>query len=197
MFTSIYTGFTLNQDIKRGGLRPVSRPADLAPRHRWPGLCWVTSSAIRQRPVGPGGWHADGLSGRPAVCRRCSPHWSCSNLFALGIGWIFTAVALMVKTPGTVMTLSWLVLMPGHLRLQHLCRSRDPARMVAGLRRGQSGQPHHQRPARHGGRGAVAAPRSASPCSRRFWSPPSFAPLTMWPLRARAGLTRKGQRGRP
>ena len=34
------------------------------------------------------------------------------NIFALGIGWIFTAVALMVRTPGTVMTLSWLVLMP-------------------------------------------------------------------------------------
>jgi len=34
------------------------------------------------------------------------------NVFAMGIGWIFTAVALMVRTPGTVMTLSWLVLMP-------------------------------------------------------------------------------------
>ncbi len=34
------------------------------------------------------------------------------NAFALGMGWIFTAVALMVRSPGTVMTLSWLMLMP-------------------------------------------------------------------------------------
>ncbi|MGZ8409089.1 MAG: ABC transporter permease, partial [Hyphomicrobium sp.] len=34
------------------------------------------------------------------------------NLFAFGFGWIFTALALMVRMPGTVMTLSWLVLMP-------------------------------------------------------------------------------------
>ncbi len=34
------------------------------------------------------------------------------NAFAFGIGWIFTTVALVVRTPSTVMTLSWLVLMP-------------------------------------------------------------------------------------
>jgi len=34
------------------------------------------------------------------------------NVFAFGIGWIFTAVALWVKSPSTVLTLSWLVIMP-------------------------------------------------------------------------------------
>jgi ABC-2 type transport system permease protein len=34
------------------------------------------------------------------------------NLFAFGFGWIFTSIALMVRTPGTVMTLSWMFQMP-------------------------------------------------------------------------------------
>src|SRR5690606_28911729 len=34
------------------------------------------------------------------------------NAFAFGIGWIFTTVALVVRTPSTVLTLSWTVLMP-------------------------------------------------------------------------------------
>src|SRR5690625_7372027 len=34
------------------------------------------------------------------------------DAFAFGMGWIFTALALSVRTPTTVMTLSWVVRMP-------------------------------------------------------------------------------------
>src|SRR4029079_14126279 len=34
------------------------------------------------------------------------------NACALGFGWIFTTIALIMRTPSTVMTMSWLFLMP-------------------------------------------------------------------------------------
>jgi ABC-2 type transport system permease protein len=34
------------------------------------------------------------------------------DLFAFGVGWIITILALLVRTPSTVMSLSWLVMMP-------------------------------------------------------------------------------------
>ena len=34
------------------------------------------------------------------------------DVFAFGMGWIFTTLAMAVRTPSTVMTMSWLVLMP-------------------------------------------------------------------------------------
>ncbi|WP_394171689.1 ABC transporter permease [Saccharospirillum alexandrii] len=34
------------------------------------------------------------------------------NLFAFGISWVFTTIGLLMRTPGAVMTLSWLFLMP-------------------------------------------------------------------------------------
>src|SRR5690606_30409939 len=34
------------------------------------------------------------------------------NVFAFGIGWVFTMVALWVSSPSTVLTLSWVVIMP-------------------------------------------------------------------------------------
>lgn len=111
MFTSIYTGFTLNQDISKGvfdrfrGL-PIWRPApitgaivgDFARYTISAMLVFAVGLLLGYRPEsGPLGVLAALLL---------------LNLFAFGIGWIFTALALMVKTPGTVMTLSWLFLMP-------------------------------------------------------------------------------------
>ena len=34
------------------------------------------------------------------------------NLFAFGLGWIFTTLGLLLRTPGAVMTFSWIFLMP-------------------------------------------------------------------------------------
>ena len=111
MFTSIYTGFTLNQDIKRGVFDrfralPIWRPAPVAGALLGD-VFRYTAAALLVLGVGMlMGFRAPG--GVPALLAALVM----LNLFALGIGWIFTAVALMVKTPGTVMTLSWLVLMP-------------------------------------------------------------------------------------
>ncbi|MGY6645284.1 MAG: ABC transporter permease [Salinarimonas sp.] len=111
MFTSIYTGFTLNQDIKRGVFdrfraMPIWRPAPLAGAILGD-VVRYTASALLVFGVGFAmGYRAEGGASAVIVALVLL------NIFALGIGWIFTAVALMVRTPGTVMTLSWLVLMP-------------------------------------------------------------------------------------
>ncbi|MCC5991050.1 MAG: ABC transporter permease [Rhodobacteraceae bacterium] len=111
MFTSIYTGFTLNQDIRRGVFDrfralPIWRPAPIAGAILGDVLRY-TASAVLVFAVGFAlGFRADGGVGALLVALVLL------NVFALGMGWIFTAVALMVRTTGTVMTLSWLVLMP-------------------------------------------------------------------------------------
>ena len=111
MFTSIYTGFTLNQDIQKGVFDrfralPIWRPAPIAGAILGDVLRY-TASAVLVLAVGfMMGYRLEG--GVPHLLAALV----LLNLFALGVGWIFTAVALMVRTPGTVMTLSWLVLMP-------------------------------------------------------------------------------------
>lgn len=111
MFTSIYTGFTLNQDIQRGVFDrfralPIWRPAPIAGAILGDVMRYTASAALVFVVGFFMGYRADGgaVSLLFAVVLL--------NFFALGLGWIFTAVALMVRTPGTVMTLSWLVLMP-------------------------------------------------------------------------------------
>lgn len=111
MFTSIYTGFTLNQDISKGvfdrfrGL-PIWRPAPIAGAIVGD-FARYTVSAVLVFAVGMLlGYRPDtGLGGVLAALILL-------NLFAFGIGWVFTALALVVKAPSTVMTLSWLFLMP-------------------------------------------------------------------------------------
>lgn len=111
MLTSIYTGFTLNQDIAKGVFdrfraMPIWRPAPLAGAILGD-VVRYTASALLVFVVGFAmGYRAEG--GVAAVLVSLA----LLNLFALGIGWIFTAVALTVRSAGTVMTLSWLVLMP-------------------------------------------------------------------------------------
>jgi ABC-2 type transport system permease protein len=111
MFASIYTGFTLNQDIHRGVFdrfraMPIWRPAPIAgalvgdiARHSVSALLVFAVGLIMGYRAGTG------LAGVVAALVLL-------NLFALGIGWVFTALALLVRTPGTMMTLSWLFLMP-------------------------------------------------------------------------------------
>jgi ABC-2 type transport system permease protein len=111
MFAAIYTGFNLNQDIQKGVFdrfrtMPLWRPAPIAGallgdmlRHSVSAMIVLLAGLIMgYRPE-------TGALGVLAV-------FAVLNLFALGIGWAFTFVALIVRTPGTFMTLSWLLLMP-------------------------------------------------------------------------------------
>ncbi len=111
MFTSIYTGFTLNTDISRGIFdrfksMPIWRPAPIVGAMLGDTVRYTVSATIvlaiglilGYRP-------AAGVSGVLLSILLL-------NVFAFGVGWVFTTVALLVKSPGSVMTLSWLVLMP-------------------------------------------------------------------------------------
>ena len=111
MFAAIYTGFTLNQDIHRGVFdrfraMPIWRPAPVAGalvgdigRHTASVLLvFAAGLIIGYRPE----------AGIPGVVAALA----ILNLYALGVGWVFTALAFLVRTPGTMMTLSWLFLMP-------------------------------------------------------------------------------------
>lgn len=110
-FTTVYTGFTLNTDISRGVYdrfksMPIWQPAPVVGAMAGDTVRYTLSSVIvvliglllGYRP-------ATGVVGVIASIVLL-------NVFAFGIGWIFTAVALWVKSPSTVLTLSWLVIMP-------------------------------------------------------------------------------------
>src|SRR5512134_1295475 len=111
MFTSMYTGFTLNQDIGRGVFDrfralPIWRPAPIAGAIIGDFVRYTVSAVIVLAAGLAMGYRPEGMIlGVIAVLLLI-------NLFAFGFGWIFTTLALLVRTPGTVMTLSWLVLMP-------------------------------------------------------------------------------------
>lgn len=111
MFTAIYTGFTLNTDISKGIFdrfrsMPVWRPSPIVGAMVGDSGRYTTAAVIVVVIGGLMGYRADGgFTGIVAAILLL-------NLFSFGIGWVFTAVALLVRTPGTVMTLSWLVLMP-------------------------------------------------------------------------------------
>ncbi|MBS7458257.1 ABC transporter permease [Coralloluteibacterium stylophorae] len=111
MFTTIYTGFTLNTDLSRGVYdrfrsMPIWKPAPLVGamlgdqlRYTLSGLIVIVIGLLMGFRPGAG------LAGVVASLLLL-------DVFAFGTSWIFTAVALWVRTPSTVMTLSWLVLMP-------------------------------------------------------------------------------------
>ncbi len=111
MFTSIYTGFILNQDIQRGVFdrfraMPIWRPAPIAGAILGDVVRYTVSAALVLAVGMVMGFRIEGGAGALLAALMLL------NVFALGIGWIFTAFALKVRTPGTVMTHSWLVLMP-------------------------------------------------------------------------------------
>lgn len=111
VFTSVYTGFMLNTDLSKGVFdrfrsMPIWRPSPLVGamigdtiRFTVSGLIvFIIGLMMGYRPV----------TGLPGVVSSIL----LLDVFAFGIGWIFTLLALLVRTPSTVMTLSWLVLMP-------------------------------------------------------------------------------------
>lgn len=110
-FTSIYTGFTLNTDLSRGiydrfRSMPIWRLSPIAGALLGDIVRFTVSSVIVFVVGYLLGFRPDtGLVGIVAAILLL-------DVFAFGIGWIFTTLAMAVRTPGTVMTLSWLVLMP-------------------------------------------------------------------------------------
>lgn len=111
VFTTLYTGFTLNTDISRGVYdrfrsMPIWKPSPLVgalvgdmARYTAAALVVVIVGLAMGFDAG-GGWM--GLIAAILIL----------NVIAFGLSWIFTTVGLVVRMPSTVMTVSWLVLMP-------------------------------------------------------------------------------------
>jgi ABC-2 type transport system permease protein len=111
LFTSIYTGVTLNGDISKGVFdrfrsMPIWSPSPIIGAMIGDVARYTASSLI---VVAIGillGYRAEtGVIGIVLSIMLL-------NVFAFGISWVFTAVGLLVRTPSTVMTSSWMVLMP-------------------------------------------------------------------------------------
>ncbi|HLA63470.1 MAG TPA: ABC transporter permease [Rhodothermales bacterium] len=110
-FTTIYTGFTLNTDLSKGIFdrfrsMPLWLPAPIVGAMLGDTIRYTISSIIVFVIGFVLGYRPEaGLGSIVAALALL-------NVYAFGIGWLFTTFALLVKTPSTVMTLSWLVLMP-------------------------------------------------------------------------------------
>ena len=111
VFTSIYTGFTLNTDLSKGIFdrfrsMPIWRPSPIVGAMAGDTIRYTISSVIVVVIGLILGFRPEaGIIGVVLAIVVL-------NIFALGFGWIFTTLALIVRTPSVVMTLSWLVLMP-------------------------------------------------------------------------------------
>jgi ABC-2 type transport system permease protein len=111
MFTSVYTGFTLNTDIGKGVFdrfrsMPIWKPAPLVGAMLGDTVRYSISSLVVILVGSIMGFRPQ--AGAPGLLAAVL----LLNVFAFGVGWTFTVLALVVRSPSTVMTLSWLVLMP-------------------------------------------------------------------------------------
>lgn len=110
-FTTIYTGFTLNSDISKGIFDrfrsiPIWRASPIVGAMAGDTVRYTLSSLI----VIVIGFI---LGFRPeAGLISVVASLILLNLFGFGMSWIFVVLALIVRTPSVVMTMSWLVLMP-------------------------------------------------------------------------------------
>lgn len=111
VFTSIYTGFTLNTDISRGIFdrfrsMPIWTPSPIIGAMLGDTMRYTASSSIVFLVGLLLGYRPEaGIFGVVQAILFL-------DLAAFGMSWFFIVAALLVRTPGTVMTLSWLVLMP-------------------------------------------------------------------------------------
>ncbi|PTY38773.1 ABC transporter [Saccharospirillum sp. MSK14-1] len=111
VFTTIYTGVTLNTDISKGiydrfKSMPIWRASPLVGAMAGDVIRYTGSSVIVFAIGLLLGYRPEGgvFSVVLAIVLL--------NLFAFGSGWVFTTLGLLLRTPGAVMTLSWAVLMP-------------------------------------------------------------------------------------
>lgn len=111
MFTSVYTGFSFNNDISRGVFdrfrsMPIWQPSPVVGamlgdviRYTFSALIVVILGLI--------------LGFRPAAgLLGVFLSMVLLDLFAFGMSWMFMLLAMVARSPATVMTLSWIVLMP-------------------------------------------------------------------------------------
>lgn len=111
VFTTIYTGMTLNTDIHKGiydrfKSMPVWHPSPLVGAMAGDVIRYTASAVIVFFIGMLMGYRTEtGLFGIVQAVLLL-------NLFAFGISWVFTTIGLLMRTPGAVMTLSWLFLMP-------------------------------------------------------------------------------------
>jgi ABC-2 type transport system permease protein len=111
VFTSIYTGLTLNTDVSKGvfdRLRsmPVWQLSPIVGAMAGDTVRYAISSAIVIVVGLIMGYRPEtGAAGLALSVLLLI-------VFALGLSWVFIVAGLLVRTPGTMMTLSWLVLMP-------------------------------------------------------------------------------------
>lgn len=111
MFTSVYTGFTLNTDISKGVFdrfrsMPIWKPAPIVGAMLGDLVRYTASSLIVVLVGLLLGFRPE--AGALGVILSVL----LLDVFAFGFGWVFMIAALTVRTPSTVMTLSWFVLMP-------------------------------------------------------------------------------------
>ncbi|HEX7069702.1 MAG TPA: ABC transporter permease, partial [Rhodothermales bacterium] len=110
-FTSVYTGFTLNTDLSRGIFdrfrsMPIWRLSPIVGAMLGDTIRFTVSSLIVFAIGFVMGFRpGTGVLGIVTTIVLL-------DVFAFGIGWIFTTLAMAVRTPSTVLTMSWLVLMP-------------------------------------------------------------------------------------
>lgn len=111
LFSCVHTGYTLNQDIARGVFDrfralPIWRPAPIAGAIVGDFARYTISAALVLAVGFLMGYRPAGGPASILVALVLL------NLFACGIGWVFTALALAMRSGGTMMTVSWLFLMP-------------------------------------------------------------------------------------
>lgn len=110
-FTTIYTGFTLNSDISKGIFDrfrsiPIWRASPIVGAMAGDTVRYTLSSLIVVVIGLILGFRPEaGVAGIAASLILL-------NVFGFGMSWIFVVLALIVRTPSVVMTMSWLVLMP-------------------------------------------------------------------------------------
>lgn len=111
MFTTIYTGFSLNTDLSRGVYDrfrslPIWRPAPIVGAMTGDTVRYTLSSLIVVIVGLILGYRPE--TGVPGVIAAVL----LLNVFGFGMSWFFVVLALVVRTPAMVMTSGWLFLMP-------------------------------------------------------------------------------------
>lgn len=111
MFTTIYTGFSLNNDLSKGVYDrfrslPIWRLAPIVGAMSGDTVRYTLSSVIVVIVGLILGYRPEaGVAGVVASVLLL-------NLFGFGMSWVFVVLALVVRTPAMVMTVGWLFLMP-------------------------------------------------------------------------------------
>jgi ABC-2 type transport system permease protein len=111
VFTSIYAGLNLNTDISKGVFdrfrsMPIWRPAPIVGAIAGDTVRYTASSLIVLSVGLAMGYRPEAGLGGVLVAIGLL------NLFAVGLSWVFVVLGLLVRSPSTMMTLSWMLLMP-------------------------------------------------------------------------------------